>query len=87
MIEFTYRVEDPNGIHARPAGKLATFAKQFVSEIQVTANGNKADGKRLLSLMTLGAKQGALLTFTVSGQDEVTAAEQLREYLKNSYGG
>ena len=29
MKEFTYIIQDKNGMHARPAGRLATFAKQF----------------------------------------------------------
>ena len=86
MIEFTYQVKDPNGIHARPAGKLATFAKQFRSDIQVKANGKKADAKRLLALMSLGAKAGDTLTFSIIGEDEETAAEQIKNHLEHSYG-
>ena len=86
MIEFTYQVQDPNGMHARPAGKLATFAKQFKSEIRVKINEKEADAKRLLALMSLGAKSGATLTFTVMGEDEEQAADALMNYLKQSCG-
>ncbi len=86
MIEFTYQVKDPNGIHARPAGKLATFAKQFRSDVQVKSNGKQADAKRLLALMSLGAKTGDVLTFSVAGEDEENAVEQLKSFLERSYG-
>ena len=86
MIEFTYQVQDPNGMHARPAGKLATFAKQFKSEIRVKTEEKEADAKRLLALMSLGAKAGAKLTFSVTGEDEQEAADQLKNYLKQSDG-
>ena len=73
-------------MHARPAGKLATFAKQFKSEIRVKINEKEADAKRLLALMSLGAKSGATLTFTVTGEDEEQAADALMNYLKQSCG-
>ena len=31
MKQFFYRIQDPNGLHARPAGQLATFAQRFSS--------------------------------------------------------
>ena len=86
MIEFTYQIKDPNGMHARPAGKLATFAKQFSSNICVHLDGKEADAKRLLALMSLGAKSGAILRFTVNGQDEKHAADLLKEFLEQTNG-
>lgn len=86
MIKFTYQIKDPNGMHARPAGKLATYTKQFCEEIRVSANGKEADAKRLLALMSLGATAETELTFTVSGDNEEDTARQLQEYLEHDYG-
>lgn len=83
MKQLTYRIEDTNGMHARPAGLLATFSKRFDSEIRVRANGKEADAKRLLSLMSLGASHGTLLEITVTGEDEQSAADALSEFLNN----
>lgn len=87
MKEFTYVIEDPNGLHARPAGKLATFAKQFASEILVKCGEKQADGKRLLSLMTLGATSGSTLCFSVSGEDEESAYAALEAFCKSNLNG
>lgn len=87
MKEFTYKIEDPNGMHARPAGMLATFAKQFHADIRVNAGEKSADGKRLLSLMSLGAVHGTELTFCISGDDEDTAATALEEFCKEKMKG
>ena len=86
MIEFTYTVQDPNGMHARPAGRLATVAKQFLSDVRVRTEEKEADAKRLLALMSLGAKAGTCLTFTVSGEDEEHAAAQLQSFLESPAG-
>ena len=86
MKEFTYVIQDKNGMHARPAGKLATFAKQFTSQIKVSAGGKEADGKRLLALMSLGATTGAELRFCITGEDEEKAASALQAFCINSWG-
>ncbi len=80
MKQFTYRIQDRNGMHARPAGMLATFAKQFQADIKIRANEKEADGKRLLSLMSLGAVYGTELHFSVFGEDEETAAAALEDF-------
>ncbi len=80
MKEFTYTIQDKDGMHARPAGRLAATAKQFASSITVKANGKTADGKRLISLMMLGAVLGTTLTFSISGEDEERAARILEEF-------
>ena len=83
MKQFFYRVRDPNGLHARPAGQLATHAKRFTSSIQVDANGKSVDAKRLLALMSLGATYNTELKFTVCGEDEEHAATALEIYLRS----
>lgn len=87
MKTFTYVLQDPNGLHARPAGKLATYAKQFASEILVQCGEKQADCKRLLALMTLGATHGSSLTFSISGEDEESACSSLEDFCKSNLGG
>ena len=82
MKQFTYQIKDENGMHARPAGMLASFAKQFDATIRVSANGKEVDAKRLLSLMSLGATHGTELTFLIEGAQEEAAAEALENFCK-----
>ena len=86
MKEFTYVIQDKNGMHARPAGRLATFAKQFSSQIKVECNQKTADGKRLLALMSLGATHGTSLHFLITGEDEDAALSALEAFCKDSWG-
>ncbi|MBQ8415503.1 MAG: HPr family phosphocarrier protein [Clostridia bacterium] len=86
MKEFTYRIADPNGLHARPAGKLATFAKQFESEVRIKNGEKEADGKRLLALMSLGALHGSELHFCITGEDEDRAKEALEAFCSEQLG-
>ena len=82
MKHFFYRIQDPNGLHARPAGQLANVAKRFSSNIRVAANGREADAKRLLALMSLGAVCGTELSFSVTGKDEEEAVTALEIHLR-----
>ena len=86
MKDFNFEIKDKNGLHARPAGMLATVARGFDSEIRVSAMGKEADGKRLLSLMSLGAKCGSLLHFKICGVDEAAASETLLKHLEGGIG-
>lgn len=85
MKEFTYTIVDKDGMHARPAGRLAACAKQFASNISVKANGKTADGKRLIGLMMLGAVLGTTLTFRVTGEDEERAARELEQFCRTQW--
>ena len=80
-------ITNASGLHARPAGQLATFAKRFSSDIRVKANGKEADGKRLLSLMSLGATHGTELCFCITGDDEEHAQTALEVYLRSQDAG
>lgn len=82
MKQFFYRIEDPNGLHARPAGQFATYAKRFACDVRVKVGEKEVDGKRLLALMTLGAGAGSELCVTLCGEDEQAAAIALEVYLR-----
>ena len=81
MKEFTHVINDPLGLHARPAGQLVKACAGFASTVTITAPTGKADAKRLMAVMRLAAKQGMELTVTVDGADEDKAAAELQAFL------
>ena len=81
MKEIKHVINDPLGMHARPAGMLVKAVAPFASKITVTAPTGTADAKRLMALMRLAAKQGMELTITVEGPDEEKAAAELQVFL------
>ena len=81
MKEFKHVINDPMGLHARPAGMLVKACAGFASTVTVTAPTGKADAKRLMGVMRLAAKQGMELTITVEGAAEDAAAAQLQAFL------
>ena len=81
MKEIKHVINDPLGMHARPAGMLVKAATPFASKITVPAPTGTADAKRLMALMRLAAKQGMELTVTIEGADEEQAAAELQAFL------
>ncbi|MDO4177768.1 MAG: HPr family phosphocarrier protein [Phascolarctobacterium sp.] len=82
MKKFTYRVTDPVGIHARPAGLLVKEAAKFSSKVTITKGAKSVDLKRLFGVMALGVKQGDEITITCDGADETEAASSIEAFLK-----
>ena len=83
MKTISYVIQDPIGLHARPAGQLAKAAGAWKEcDIKITAGDETVDAKRIMGVMQLGAKQGHTLTIEVSGPQEAEAAAALEEFLK-----
>ena len=84
MVQFTYTIKDPAGIHARPAGQLVKLANCFKSSCKVEGNGKKGDLKRIFTVMGMGIKAGMQIQATIEGEDEKAAAEALEKFLKEN---
>lgn len=82
MKEFKYRITDPEGIHARPAGELVKVAKEFASTIQMEKDGKKMDCKKILGIMSLAVKTGQEVTMTFEGEDEEAAFSSISKFMQ-----
>ena len=72
----TYVVPFSEGLHARPASQFIQLVKDFSGDVQVEKEGKIVNGKSMIQIMMLGAKQGARLTITLIG-DEAEAVQLL----------
>ncbi len=84
MQSFTYKIQDPLGIHARPAGLLVKEAQRMESDVRIRCADKEADGKKLFSVMRLGAKTGDRLTVTVTGEREEEESRYLRAFMEKN---
>ncbi|MBQ9783595.1 MAG: HPr family phosphocarrier protein [Clostridia bacterium] len=82
MEAFDYTIQDPVGLHARPAGLLVRKAQEFSSDITLSCNGKSANLKKLLAVMGLGVRQGDTVTVTVEGAQEKEHADALHSFFK-----
>ena len=87
MKTFDYTVKDELGIHVRPAGLLVKQIAGIKSNvtIAVKAKDKSADAKRLMAVMKMAVKQGDVVTVTIEGEDEDTAAPQIEQFFKENF--
>jgi phosphocarrier protein len=72
-------IQDPTGLHARPAVKLTRLAKMFESAIEIRADSNEnwTNAKSPNAVMKLKAAHGLPLHIRASGQDAEVAVDAL----------
>jgi len=73
------------GLHARPAAKLAQTAQRFASAITITCGEQEVDAKSILDILTLAAGHGANLTLRATGHDAGPALDELAALFKNRF--
>ena len=85
MKQFTYTINDPLGIHARPAGLLAKAAKAYAdTTVTVSKNGTTVKASQLMKLMSLGVKQGDEVVVAAEGASEEAAIAAMQEFFQNN---
>ena len=80
-------VDNPLGLHARPAMLLAQKAAEYSSEITIGRKDREdsVDAKSIMHLLMLAATQGTALEITAEGADEAEAAEALAELVRTRF--
>ena len=85
MKQFTYTINDPLGIHARPAGLLVKVVKTLDSSVTIAkADGKAAGANKLMALMGLGIKGGDVVTVTAEGGNEEASVQALEQFFKDN---
>ena len=80
-------VDNPLGLHARPAMLLAQKAAEYSSQITIGRKDREdlVDAKSIMHLLMLAATQGTTLEITAEGPDEAEAAEALAELVRTRF--
>ena len=81
-------INDPVGIHARPAAQAAMFAQAVTASGQTVTiakeGGNAVPAGSILSIMGLGIKQGDTVVINVEGDNAEAVADNLANILVNA---
>ncbi|MGL4420493.1 MAG: HPr family phosphocarrier protein [Gemmataceae bacterium] len=86
-VRRSIRINNPMGLHMRPAGAFASAAQKFSCRILVWKGTNRADGKSMLELMMLAAGQGTELIIESDGEAAAEALDILAEILADPGDG
>ena len=77
MQTQTVKIINKLGLHARASSKFTQTASPFQSEIWVSRNGKRVNGKSIMGLMMLAAAQGT---------DEIAAMQALVSLINDYFG-
>lgn len=82
-VEFP--IKNKLGFHVRPIQRFAEMAQAFQSEVKVSVEDRKADGKSVLQLMGLRGNKGALMQVNIEGADARQCKDVLEFMGKNCF--
>lgn len=82
MEQFMYKISDPNGIHARPAGQLVKLVKELSGTVTIIKDEKAVRAEKLIALMGLGIRSGDVITVQVEGDNEKVDAARLKSFME-----
>ncbi|PKM93318.1 MAG: HPr family phosphocarrier protein [Firmicutes bacterium HGW-Firmicutes-1] len=88
MKQTIIKLQNEEGIHARPANLFSKTAMKLTCDIQVLKNGDKSkvfNPKSIISVLSMGAIKGDELTIIANGVDEEEAIRVITELFKNGF--
>jgi len=77
MITRTLIIQNPEGLHARPASLFVEMCSRFKSKIVLRKGKTLASATSVLQLMLLGAGYQSEVELIVDGEDEDRAVAEL----------
>jgi phosphocarrier protein FPr len=89
LVEFDVVIENPHGLHARPAATLVKSVSRFQSDVQLTNQTSRkgpSSGRSLTSVSLLQARCGDSIRFSVRGSDADAASAQLKQLAAARFG-
>jgi phosphocarrier protein FPr len=86
MKQLDLIIQNPTGLHARPAAVFVNTAKQFQANIRVQHGPKKANAKSVISVLTLGVERGGQICISADGPDEEEALAVLKAAVESGLG-
>jgi phosphocarrier protein len=85
-MEKKVMIQNETGIHARPASMLSEEASSYQADVELVKDGQSANAKSIMGVMSLGIKQSTEVTVKAEGTDEKQAVEALVELIESGFG-
>ncbi len=85
MKTIEFNIQDPSGLHARPAANLVELLSKYSSEMSIVAGEKTGNAKSAISIMMLGIKGNGTVLINIEGSDEEQAAKELTAALQGIF--
>ena len=84
--EREVRIQNQNGLHARPAAEIVKIASKFKSEVTIRRDDMEVNGKSIMGVMMLAAEYGTTLWLRANGDDAEQAVEAIAALVAARFG-
>ncbi|MFH1278673.1 MAG: HPr family phosphocarrier protein [Candidatus Eisenbacteria bacterium] len=86
MTERILLIRNKDGIHLRPAERIAQTAGAFRSSVSLRNGETKVNGKSILGILALEGGLGTEITVVTDGPDETEAMEAMDVLFREGFG-
>lgn len=86
MINEEIEVINKLGLHARASAKLTQLGGKYKSDVWMTRNGRRVNGKSIMGVMMLAAGKGTKVAFEINGIDEQECFDAIAALFKDKFG-
>ncbi len=86
LVQRSARIENPHGMHARPAARIGQVAKRFDAKVTLTFGGKSASATSVTDIMSLELEKGSVITIRAEGRDAERAASALCDAISEGLG-
>ncbi len=81
-LDLIINDKDKIGLHARPAALLVKRISNFNSEIEMDYKGKRANLKSIMSVLSLGVKDGEKISIEITKLDSSETADEIFSVIK-----
>ena len=86
MTSTRTRIVNKLGMHARPSAMLVTAASRYESDVFLTKDGLRVNGKSIMGVMMLAAEKGSEILIEAEGPDEQEAVQAIAKVIESGFG-
>jgi phosphocarrier protein HPr len=73
------------GLHARAAALLVQTVNKFSAQVSLSKDGQTADGRSIMGVLTLAATQGSKVQVEASGDDAERAVKAIEKLFDSRF--
>ncbi|NQY42351.1 MAG: HPr family phosphocarrier protein [Legionellales bacterium] len=86
MLSKKITITNKLGLHARASAKFVNTAAKYKSKINIESDNRSVNGKSIMGILMLAAKQGTELNIQIEGPDEHEMLNALESLISNKFG-
>jgi len=81
----TLEIVNERGLHARASAKVVELSERYACEVTIRHNGERADPRSLMDLLTLVASKGVFIAVDAEGEDAADYLDELETLIAGRF--